>query len=163
MLSPPPEDDDFLELIKRTLVKGKATSREEKLTKTKELLVALNTSNCIEFLQAILLKHGLNSYKVSEKKHYPLKYIPPKAKGQWVSDVIDVDNIIDYRDMVNKLMEDKPPVVKIFMDMQHVKKLPQGSKSRSSEDDSEVTSDSNVGTSSHTRKADLDDHLAQGT
>ncbi|KAI6012345.1 hypothetical protein EDC04DRAFT_2609521 [Pisolithus marmoratus] len=61
-----------------------------------------------------------------------------------MSNAIDVDNIIDYREMVNKLLEDKPPVVKIFVDMQHIEKLSQGSKSRGSEDDSEVTSDDNA-------------------
>ncbi|KIK15351.1 hypothetical protein PISMIDRAFT_82380, partial [Pisolithus microcarpus 441] len=108
MSSPPPEDDDFLQSfsisltvyskIRKTSVKGKATSKEEKSTKTKELLFALSTSNYIEFLQAVLSKHGLNNYEVTEKKHYPLKYVPPKAKG--ASDAIDVDNIIDYREMV---------------------------------------------------------------
>lgn len=142
-------------------MKGKATSKEEKSTKTKELLFALSTSNYIEFLQAVLSKHGLNNYEVTEKKHYPLKYVPPKAKGQRASDAIDVDNIIDYREMVNKLLEDKPSVVKVFVDMRHVEKLPRGSKSRNSEDDSEVTSDSNVGTPSRAKKADLDNRLAR--
>jgi len=56
-------------------------SKEEKSTKMKELLFAPNNSNYIEFLQAILLKHGLEIHEVTEKKHFPLKYIPPKAKG----------------------------------------------------------------------------------
>ncbi|KAI6107739.1 hypothetical protein EV401DRAFT_1891929 [Pisolithus croceorrhizus] len=78
-------------------------------------------------------------YEVTEKKHFPIKYIPPKARGQWLSDVIDVDNATDYKEMVKKISEDKPPVVKIFVDMQHIKKLPQVVKSS---DDLECTSDS---------------------
>ena len=42
--------------------KGKITSKEEKSTKTKELLFASNDSNYVEFLEAILLKHGLERY-----------------------------------------------------------------------------------------------------
>ncbi|KAI6008948.1 hypothetical protein EDC04DRAFT_2610799 [Pisolithus marmoratus] len=141
MLSPALEDDNFLQLfsilltvyskVKKTSVKGKMTSKEEKSTKMKELLFALNSLNYIEFLQAILLRHGLAGYKVTEKKHFPLKYIPSKTKGE----------------MVKKLTEDKPPMVILFMDMQYIEKLPRGSRSKgspgSSEDDSEASSNSN--------------------
>ncbi|KAI6008476.1 hypothetical protein EDC04DRAFT_2907142 [Pisolithus marmoratus] len=134
MLSPALEDDNFLQLfsilltvylkVKKMSAKGKMTSKEEKSTKMKELLFTLNSSNYIEFLQAILLKHGLAGYEVTEKKHFPLKYIPSKAKGQCILDAINVDNILDYREMVKKLTEDKPPMVKLFMDMQYIEKLP---------------------------------------
>jgi len=92
MSSPTLEDDDTLvqsfsvsltvySKIKKTSVKGKTTSKEEKSTKMKELLFAPTNSNYVEFLQAILLKHGLENYEATEKKHFPLKYIPPKTKG----------------------------------------------------------------------------------
>ena len=91
MSSPTPENDDTQQSfsislavysrIKKMSAKGKITSKEEKSTKTKELLFASNDSNYVEFLEAILLKHGLERYEATEKKHFPLKYIPPKAKG----------------------------------------------------------------------------------
>ncbi|KAI6017834.1 hypothetical protein EDC04DRAFT_2607976 [Pisolithus marmoratus] len=59
---------------------------------------------------------------------------------QWVSDTTDVDNIADYREMVKKNLEDKPSIVKIFVDMQHIERLPWASKS--SEDDLEISSNS---------------------
>ncbi|KAI5982861.1 hypothetical protein EDD15DRAFT_2377076 [Pisolithus albus] len=116
-------------------------------------------SNYLDFLQAILRKHGLQSYEVTEKKRFPLKYVPPKAKGQRVSDVIDVDNAADYREMVKKISEEKPAIVKIFVDMRHIEKLPHPSKS--SEDNSEFTSDSEKGKSGHVKKVDLDNRLAR--
>ncbi|KAI6024358.1 hypothetical protein EDC04DRAFT_2606525 [Pisolithus marmoratus] len=61
-------------------------------------------------------KHSLDDYMVTEKKHFPLKYIPPKVKGE----------------MVKKIAEETPPVMKVFMDMQHVDKLAQVSKSKGS-------------------------------
>ncbi|KAI6099448.1 hypothetical protein EV401DRAFT_1894797 [Pisolithus croceorrhizus] len=116
----------------------------------KELLFVVVESNYLEFLQAILLKHGLESYKVAEKKHFPVKYVPPKAQGQWLSDTIDVNDATDYKEMVKKISEDKPPVVKIF--------LPWAIKSS---DHSECTSDSPKGISGQVKKTDLNNHLAQ--
>ncbi|KIK15550.1 hypothetical protein PISMIDRAFT_16437 [Pisolithus microcarpus 441] len=153
-MSSPAPDDDFLQSfsillmvyskIKKTSAKGKTTSKEEKSTKMKELLFSPTDSNYIEFSQAVLHKHGLNDYQVSEKKHFPLKYIPPKARGQRISDAIDVDNLADYREMVKKISEGQLPISK-------------GSRS-SNDDDSEPTSDSAKRTS---RKADLDSRLAR--
>ncbi|KAI6040593.1 hypothetical protein EDC04DRAFT_2602373 [Pisolithus marmoratus] len=42
----------------------------------KELLFSLSNLNYIEFFQAILHKHGLEDYMVTERKHFPLNYIP---------------------------------------------------------------------------------------
>ncbi|KAI6020501.1 hypothetical protein EDC04DRAFT_2901731 [Pisolithus marmoratus] len=127
MSSPTPEEDNFLQSfsilltvylkVKKTSMKGKTTSKEEKSTKMKELLFTLSASNYVKFLKAVLLKHGLASYEVTEKKHFPLKYIPLKVKGQHILDTIDVDNIINYKDMVKKLLEEKPSTVKVFVDM----------------------------------------------
>ncbi|KIK28176.1 hypothetical protein PISMIDRAFT_7690 [Pisolithus microcarpus 441] len=125
----------------------------------KELLFVADNSNYLEFLQAILLKHGLESYEVTDKKHFPLKYVPPKAKGQRASDAIDVDNATDYREMVKKISEEKPAVVKIFVDMRHIERLPRASKS--SEDDSEFASDSTKGKCGRVKKVDLDNRLAR--
>ncbi|KAI6096257.1 hypothetical protein EV401DRAFT_1895814 [Pisolithus croceorrhizus] len=72
--------------------KGKMTSKEEKSTKMKELLFIAVESNYLKFLQAILLKHGLESYKVTEKKHFPVK--------QWLLDMIDVNNTTNYKEML---------------------------------------------------------------
>lgn len=86
--SPPPGDDlqsfsislTVYSKVKKT-TRGKTTSKEEKSTKMKELLFALDDSNYLEFLRSILLKHGQKNYQVSDRKHFPLKYIPPKTKG----------------------------------------------------------------------------------
>ncbi|KAI6027146.1 hypothetical protein EDC04DRAFT_2605909 [Pisolithus marmoratus] len=111
-MSSPPLDDDILiqsfsvsltvySKVKKVLLKGKTTSKEEKSTKMKELLFALDKLNYTKFLQAVLHKHGLDDYMVTKKKHFPLKYIPPKARGE----------------MVQKIAEETPPVMKVFMDM----------------------------------------------
>ncbi|KIK26860.1 hypothetical protein PISMIDRAFT_8642 [Pisolithus microcarpus 441] len=133
MLSPPLVDDIVLQSfsvslmvyskVKKVLLKGKAMSMEEKSMKTEEILFALDDSKYTKFLQAILHKHGLDDYIVTEKKHFLLKYIPPKVKGQWMSDATNVNGIADYREMVKKIAEETPPVVKVFMDMKHVNKL----------------------------------------
>jgi len=62
---------------------------------------------------------------------------------QQIDDVIDIDNVADYQEMVKKITDDKPSVVKIFVDMKHIEKLPRtqsSTKNSSSEDDSEATS-----------------------
>ncbi|KIM50301.1 hypothetical protein SCLCIDRAFT_18538 [Scleroderma citrinum Foug A] len=125
----------------KKMSKGKITSKEDKSTKTKELIFAINSSNYLDFLQNVLLKHGQKSYEVTEKKHYPFRYIPLKAKRQHASDAIDVDNIADYKETVKKVVDKKPTVVKIFVDMCHIEKLPHTkSRSSGSEDDSEPAS-----------------------
>ncbi|KAI6029200.1 hypothetical protein PISMIDRAFT_121225 [Pisolithus microcarpus 441] len=136
MLSPPLDDDILLQSfsvslmvyskVKKVSLRGKTMSKEEKSMKMKELLFALDDSNYTEFLQVILHKHSLDDYIVTKKKHFPLKYIPLKVKGQWMSDTIDVNDIANYREMVKKIAEETPPVVKVFVDMQHVDKLAVG-------------------------------------
>ncbi|KAG6377816.1 hypothetical protein JVT61DRAFT_14591 [Boletus reticuloceps] len=173
MSSPTPEDDIIQQSfsisltvysnIKKKLVKGKTSLKEEKSTKTKELLFAPDDSNYIKFLQAILLKHGLENYEVTEKKHFPLKYIPPKTKGQQMTDSIDVDNSTDYKEMVKKVLNDKPLIVKVFVDMRQVEKLPHSSRSKgsgSSAEDSVASSDSINGTST-TKQIDLKNRLGR--
>ncbi|KAI6013895.1 hypothetical protein EDC04DRAFT_2904341 [Pisolithus marmoratus] len=155
MSSPALEDDNtpqsfsiFLTIyskIKKMSVKGRTTLKEEKSTKMKELLFGTVKSNYLNFLQAILLKHGLENYEVTEKRHFPPQICSAKATTtkysirQWVTDTINVNNAIDYREMVKKISEDKPSVVKIFVDMQHIEKLPQAMKSSN---DSEFALDS---------------------
>ncbi|KAI6129823.1 hypothetical protein EV401DRAFT_2066572 [Pisolithus croceorrhizus] len=115
-----------------------------KSTKTKELLFAPDNSNYLEFLCSILRKHGLMNYQVTEKKHFPLKYILPKAKGQRIGDAIDVDNQNDYREMVKKVSDEAVPVA----------------AGSGSGNDSEHTTDGDMESPTHTKKADLDQHLA---
>ncbi|KAI6046204.1 hypothetical protein EDC04DRAFT_2598390 [Pisolithus marmoratus] len=91
-------------------------SKEEKSMKMKELLFAPDNSNYLDFLCSILLKHGLTNYQVSNKKHFPLK--------QQLSNAINVDNQNDYKEMVKKISDNILPTVKVFIDMQHIKKLP---------------------------------------
>lgn len=63
---------------------------------------------------------------------------------QWLADAIDIDNITDYQEMVKKITGISS-VVKVFVDMWHVEKLPQGSKPKgagsSDLDDSQTASD----------------------
>jgi hypothetical protein len=67
-------------LCHRVIFPIKTTTKEEKSIKMKELLFAPDPSNHIKFLQAILLKHGLENYEVMEKKHFPVKYGLAKTK-----------------------------------------------------------------------------------
>ncbi|KAI6163600.1 hypothetical protein EDD17DRAFT_1428783, partial [Pisolithus thermaeus] len=120
---------------------------------------APDDSNYLEFLCSILRKHGLMNYQVTEKKHFLLKYIPPKRIG----DAIDVDNQNDYREMVKKVSDEAVPVVKVFVDMRQVEKLPQVSQAAGSGsgNDSEHTTDGDTESPTHTKKADLDQRLAR--
>ncbi|KIK74971.1 hypothetical protein PAXRUDRAFT_19386 [Paxillus rubicundulus Ve08.2h10] len=59
-----------------------------------------------------------------------------------------------------KIIKSKPSTVKIFIDMQHIQKLPQVQASSASVDDSEPSSDASK-VKSHAVKANLDSHLAQ--
>ena len=136
------------------------TVKEEKSTKTKELVFRIDENNYIDFLQSILKKHGQGHFKVSEKKHFPFKFVPPKAKrsvcyfpptfadfnlvttyfSQCVNDAIDVDNKADYAEMVKKIHARNPGTTKIYVDMKHIEKIPladdsDGGSNESSEDD----------------------------
>jgi len=70
----------------------------------------------------------------------------PTITRQRLADAIDIDNNTDYKEMVKKISDSgMPPIIKVFVDMRHIEKLPRGSKSKgtgSSGDDSEATSDS---------------------
>ncbi|KAI6025200.1 hypothetical protein BKA83DRAFT_4491946 [Pisolithus microcarpus] len=135
-------------------MKGKASaSKEVKSVKTKELLFPLRDSNYLGFLQSLLEKHGQDQYVVSDRRWYPFKFVPPKAKGQHVTDAMDVDNEADYQEMVGKIHGTNPSVTKIFIDMKHVEKLP---SNESSNEASEASGDDdNLKTPSH-GAADLD-------
>jgi hypothetical protein len=68
-------------LKKKASTKGKAsTSKEEKSVKVKELHFSTNNANYLDFLRSILDKHRQEQYKVLEKRRFPFKYVPPKAK-----------------------------------------------------------------------------------
>ncbi|KIJ21121.1 hypothetical protein PAXINDRAFT_6893 [Paxillus involutus ATCC 200175] len=174
MSSPPPSCDSEREnifsisltvyaAVKKT-VKGKVTTKEEKSVKTKELLIAISDSNYIDFLQSVLAKHGQDQYKIMERKRYPIKYVPPKAKSQRSSDAMDVDNEADYKEMVKKIHDMEPPgMIKIYVDMKHVEKLPRhqgldsGEDTRPSDDDDQE----NAARTLHQGASDLDSRLAR--
>ncbi|KAI6045834.1 hypothetical protein EDC04DRAFT_2598430 [Pisolithus marmoratus] len=137
-------------------MKGKTSVlKEVKSVKTKELSFPLKVNNYLDFLQGVLDKHGQDHYKILERKRYLFKYVPPKIKGQCVSDVMDVDNEADYQEMVGKVSSIHPSTTKIFVDMKQVEKLP----SSKSGDEGDESSDFQK-TSSH-GATDLDSHLAQ--
>ncbi|KAI6013844.1 hypothetical protein EDC04DRAFT_2609164 [Pisolithus marmoratus] len=129
MLSPSPEGNDppqsfsiFLIVyskIRKTSARGKTTSKEENHTP-----------------QAWSGKLHMKS----QRKALPPEICSTQGKGQWASDMIDVNNTADYREMVKKISEGKPAIVRILVDMQHIKRLPHPLKS--SEDDLEFASDS---------------------
>ncbi|KAG6380500.1 hypothetical protein JVT61DRAFT_8658 [Boletus reticuloceps] len=128
--------------VKKTL-RGKTTSKEEKLMKTKELVFAVKPSNYVDFLQSILQKHGQDDYEVKARKHYPFRYTLPNMKGQRTVDAIDVDNVADYQEMV-------------------IKKLPRAwasSNSGRNDSDSEGPSGGGDKAKSHSAKTEHDNHL----
>ncbi|KAF8546133.1 hypothetical protein OG21DRAFT_1491549 [Imleria badia] len=134
--SPTPEPEENLEIEQvfsvslivyskvKKILRGKATLKEEKTMKTKELSFAVNSSNYTDFLWSMLEKHGQDNYEVTTKKHYPFRYTLLKIKGQHVANAIDVNNIADYKEMVMKINESKPAVIKILIDMRDIQKLP---------------------------------------
>ncbi|KAI6019129.1 hypothetical protein EDC04DRAFT_2901868 [Pisolithus marmoratus] len=127
----------YSNLKKKT--KGKASAAKEvKSVKTKELLFLLRDNNYLGFLQSLLEKHRQDQYMVSDRRWYPFKFMPPKAKGQHVSDAMDVNNKADYQDMVRKIHGTNPSITKIFIDMKRVEKLP---SNKSSNEASEASGD----------------------
>ncbi|KIO10419.1 hypothetical protein M404DRAFT_129759 [Pisolithus tinctorius Marx 270] len=134
--------------------KEKGKTAPKATMKTKELTFAVNDTNYLDFLQHVLDKHGQGQYRVSSSKHFPFKFVPPKARSQAVSNAINVDNEVDYKDMVKRIHSVHPGPTKIYIDMKHVEKLPtingSGDESNSSGEDS--------GKQKH---SDLDMRLAQ--
>ncbi|KAI6016777.1 hypothetical protein PISMIDRAFT_18143 [Pisolithus microcarpus 441] len=147
----------YSNLKKKT--KGKASAAKEvKSVKTKELLFPLRDNNYLGFLQSLLEKHGQDQYIVSDRRWYPFKFVPPKAKGQCATDAMDVDNKADYQEMVGKIHGANPSVTKIFIDMKHIEKLP---SNESSNEASEASGDDDdLKTPTH-GAADLDTCLAR--
>ncbi|KAI6022829.1 hypothetical protein BKA83DRAFT_11121 [Pisolithus microcarpus] len=148
----------YSNLKKKT--KGKASaSKEVKSVKTKELLFPLRDSNYLGFLQSLLEKHRQDQYVVSDRRwyEYPFKFMPPKAKGQCVTNAMDVNNKANYQEMVRKIHGANPSITKIFIDMKHVEKLP--SNESSNEASKASGDDDNLKTPSH-GAADLDTCLA---
>ncbi|KIK91441.1 hypothetical protein PAXRUDRAFT_13785 [Paxillus rubicundulus Ve08.2h10] len=94
---------------------------EEKSVKTKELSFATTETNYLAFLHAALAKHSREQFKVTDTKLYPFKE---------VGDAMDVDNSGDYKEMMKKIDDERPTVVKIFIDMKDVEKLPHGTSKR---------------------------------
>ncbi|KAI5980479.1 hypothetical protein EDC04DRAFT_2917958 [Pisolithus marmoratus] len=140
-------------------MKGKASAAKEvKSVKTKELLFPLRDSNYLRFLQSLLEKHRQDQYMVSDRRQYPFKFMPPKAKGQHVSDAMDVDNKADYQDMVRKIHGANPSITKIFIDMKHIEKLP---SNKSSNEVSKASGDDDNLKTPTLGAADLDTQLAQ--
>ncbi|KIO15009.1 hypothetical protein M404DRAFT_17863 [Pisolithus tinctorius Marx 270] len=127
--------------------KGKTTPKAT--MKKKELTFAVNDTNYLDFLQHVLDKHGQGQYRVSSSKHFPFKFVLPKVQ----SNAINVNNKVDYKDMVKRICSIHPGPTKIYVNTKHVEKLPtidgSGDKSNSSGEDS--------GKKKH---SDLDMHLA---
>ncbi|KIO01842.1 hypothetical protein M404DRAFT_89195, partial [Pisolithus tinctorius Marx 270] len=120
--------------------KEKGKTAPKATMKTKELTFAVNNTNYLNFLQHVLDKHGQGQYRVSSSKHFPFKFVPPKARSQAISNAINVDNKVDYKDMVKRIHSIHPGPMKIYIDMKHVEKLPtingSGDESNSSGEDS---------------------------
>ncbi|KIN95228.1 hypothetical protein M404DRAFT_166340 [Pisolithus tinctorius Marx 270] len=76
--------------------------KEGKSVKMKEILIVVNDGNYIKFPKSILEKHGYDNYRVSEKKCYLFKFVPPQTKSQGASNAMDIDNEVDYQEMVKK-------------------------------------------------------------
>ncbi|KAI6015958.1 hypothetical protein EDC04DRAFT_2903549 [Pisolithus marmoratus] len=113
----------YSSLKKNTKGKGSAL-KEVKSVKMKELFFPLQDDDYPLFLQSILEKHGQDQYKVSVCKCYPFKFVLLKVKGQHISDVMDVNNEIDYKEMVKILCHNDSSTTKILTDMKQVERLP---------------------------------------
>ncbi|KAF9235503.1 hypothetical protein BU15DRAFT_64766 [Melanogaster broomeanus] len=95
--------------ITKKTVKNKSTTKEGKSIKTKELSFTISETNYINFLHAALAKHNQGQFKITEAKRYTFKKR-------------------DYKEMVKKINDERPAIVKIFIDMKDVEKLPRGTK-----------------------------------
>ncbi|KAI6017048.1 hypothetical protein EDC04DRAFT_2902751 [Pisolithus marmoratus] len=130
MSSPPPESETLCSFtvtltvysnLKKKTQKGKVSvAKEGKSMKTKELLFPLRDNNYLSFLQSLLEKHGQDQFKVSER-------------NQCIGNMLDVNNEVDYQEMVGKILSINPSVTKIFINMKHVEKLPSDESSNKEE------------------------------
>ncbi|KAF8432577.1 hypothetical protein L210DRAFT_3650308 [Boletus edulis BED1] len=114
--------------------KGKGKTKEEKTTKMKELVfgVCTSTANYLSFLRNVLLKHNLRDSNISEACNYPFKYLLPKQR---ISDAIDVDDAADYNEMVKKIIEEKPSIVRVLVNKHKIEKALRAKHTRSGSDD----------------------------
>ncbi|KAI6037475.1 hypothetical protein EDC04DRAFT_2897425 [Pisolithus marmoratus] len=166
MSSPPPESETLCSVtvtltvysnLKKKTQKGKvSTAKEVKSMKMKELLFPLRDDNYLSFLQSLLKKHGQDQFKVSERKCYPFKFMLPKVKSQCIGDMMDVDNEVNYQEMVRKILSINPSVTKIFINMKHVEKLPSDESSNKA---SENSGDDDNAKASSTGATGLNAHL----
>ncbi|KAJ6451030.1 hypothetical protein C8R45DRAFT_848637, partial [Mycena sanguinolenta] len=78
--------------------------------------------NYVEFLAAILAKHGEEKYNVTEKMTYNIKVqLPSVEKG----DTVDIDTLGEYKDLVVEILEACPPKINVFVDMADIERHPE--------------------------------------
>ncbi|KAF9231874.1 hypothetical protein BU15DRAFT_67972 [Melanogaster broomeanus] len=126
-------------------------------TRTRKLSFTISQTNYIDFLHAALTKHNQGQFKITEAKRYAFKYVIDIKRK--VSDAMDVDNAGDYKEMVKKINDERPTIVKIFIDMKDVEKLPRGTKP-ADEDETGSTDDEQLMAASGS-VSDLDLRLAR--
>ena len=59
---------------------SKAAPKVTKDTKTKETKFTVSTDNYLDFLKAVLSKHGEKRYKITERSVFSFKYLCPPAR-----------------------------------------------------------------------------------
>ena len=59
---------------------SKAAPKVTKDTKTKETKFTVNKGNYLDFLKALLSKHGETRYKITEQSIFSFKYLCPPAR-----------------------------------------------------------------------------------
>ncbi|KAH9916502.1 hypothetical protein B0H21DRAFT_703012 [Amylocystis lapponica] len=87
--------------------------------KTKEITFAPSEGNYLEFLRAILKKHGETKYTVTKKQKFSFKY---NHKGRVKNDHLDVDNESEYQDMVTKINTTNLDKIVVLVDINDIKK-----------------------------------------
>ena len=116
---------------------GKLTQKTKKDVKSKELSFACSDTNYTGFLCAILDKHNKIKYTVLTQHHFPFKYYHTGWKWVWhvdciptqfwseainsKGDALDVDQELEYVEMVTKVHEANFMKIIIMVDIEDVK------------------------------------------
>ncbi|KAH8077905.1 hypothetical protein BXZ70DRAFT_911281 [Cristinia sonorae] len=105
---------------KSKTVKGKTTvSKKAEKSKSKELVFELRGSRYLDFLKAVLEKHGLSKYKVSDSAVFPFSYY---YKGRPKSNALVVDTHSDFNNLVKKACDESLRAINIMVDMEEVER-----------------------------------------
>ncbi|KAF8153331.1 hypothetical protein B0H34DRAFT_861457 [Crassisporium funariophilum] len=168
-LSPPPNTSHKVEVVTvqlqfcvlppATSAKTTGTKPLSKLeTKNKELAFTfkLEEENYLLFLSAMLKEHGHTKYIPVKKQHrFGIKVTMGGKKTK--KDAIDINNFAEYKKIVEKILDEEPSKLHVFLNLDDVKAR---SKQQGNRTDSSSDGENSAKDSDHEGKSGIDQEIA---